>query len=367
MAENYLFSNSELVDMVLMYGEARQNSRLAADMYAERFPQRRHPDRRTFINLVQRARDTANLQPQRGREGGPGRPLRVLNQENRILNVIEDDPYISTRRIAQMPNINVSHYVVWRTIREAQAHPYHIQRVQALSPQDFPIRLEFCEWLLAKHRRNPTFTKDILVCDESCFTRNGIMNFRNMHYWHIENPHAIRRTNFQQTFSVNVWAGLVNNMLIGPFVLPNRLNGANYLNFLRNDLPILLEDVPLDVRQRMWFLHDGCPAHFSLQVRNHLNHVFGNKWIGRGGPVAWPPRSPDLTPLDFFLWGYMKSLVYVDNQQEIETVENLQNRIELAAAHIRGQQIVLNNVNASWIRRAEKCIECRGGQFQHLL
>ena len=33
-------------------------------------------------------------------------------------------------------------------------------------------------------------------------------------------------------------------------------------------------------------------------------------WIGKGGPVAWPPRSPDLTLLDFFLWGHIKSLVY---------------------------------------------------------
>jgi hypothetical protein len=34
------------------------------------------------------------------------------------------------------------------------------------------------------------------------------------------------------------------------------------------------------------------------------------RWIGRGGPIAWPPRSPDLTPLDIFLWGYVKNTVY---------------------------------------------------------
>jgi hypothetical protein len=34
------------------------------------------------------------------------------------------------------------------------------------------------------------------------------------------------------------------------------------------------------------------------------------RWIGRGGSITWPPRSPDLTPLDFFLWGYAKNIVY---------------------------------------------------------
>ena len=37
-----------------------------------------------------------------------------------------------------------------------------------------------------------------------------------------------------------------------------------------------------------------------------MNAIFDEKWIGRGGPVAWPPRSPDLTPPDYFLWGFVK-------------------------------------------------------------
>ncbi|KAJ4432573.1 hypothetical protein ANN_21196 [Periplaneta americana] len=60
----------------------------------------------------------------------------------------------------------------------------------------------------------------------------------------------------------------------------------------------------------MWFQHDGVPAHFSLAIREHLHQTFGERWIGRVSPTPWPPRAPDLTPLDFFLLGHMKNLVY---------------------------------------------------------
>jgi len=42
-----------------------------------------------------------------------------------------------------------------------------------------------------------------------------------------------------------------------------------------------------------------------------LDATFPNRWIGRDGPTPWPPRSPDITPLDFFLWGYVKDKVFL--------------------------------------------------------
>ena len=60
----------------------------------------------------------------------------------------------------------------------------------------------------------------------------------------------------------------------------------------------------------MYFQHDGAPSHYTRHVIQHLNDTFPNRWIGRGSTINWPPRSPDLTPLDFCLWGLMKSEVY---------------------------------------------------------
>ena len=77
-------------------------------------------------------------------------------------------------------------------------------------------------------------------------------------------------------------------------------------------------------------MHDGAPPRFSQMARQFLNQHFANKWIGRGGPIAWPARFPDLNPLDFHLWGHLKSIVHATS---IENAEILRNRIEQGFRH----------------------------------
>lgn len=99
---------------------------------------------------------------------------------------------------------------------------------------------------------------------------------------------------------------------IGPIILPERLDGRLYLQFLQNQLPGLLANLnlPPEILNNLIYMHDGAPPHFRGIVRDHLNQVYANRWIGRGGPLAWPARSPDLNPLDYFLWGHIKCIVY---------------------------------------------------------
>jgi len=54
----------------------------------------------------------------------------------------------------------------------------------------------------------------------------------------------------------------------------------------------------------MRFHQDDASAHYDQRVREYLNKVFpAKRWLGRGEAILWLPRSPDLNPLDFFLWG----------------------------------------------------------------
>ena len=69
---------------------------------------------------------------------------------------------------------------------------------------------------------------------------------------------------------------------------------------------MLLENLTLQRRMNMLYQHDGAPLHFTNAVRDHLNVTFPDRWMGRNGPILWPARSPDLTPLDYFLWGHIK-------------------------------------------------------------
>ena len=62
--------------------------------------------------------------------------------------------------------------------------------------------------------------------------------------------------------------------------------------------------------------------------------MYANRWIGRGAPVAWPPPSPCLTPLDFFLWGRVEELVCAT---PVESEEDREARIVAAGGGFDGK------------------------------
>ncbi|KAK4321743.1 hypothetical protein Pmani_007481 [Petrolisthes manimaculis] len=147
-------------------------------------------------------------------------------------------------------------------------------------------------------------------------------------------------------------------------MLLQRLTANVYTKFLQEDLPILLEDVPLRTRRQMWFMQDGSSAHFARGTRDFLNVMYPDNWIGCGGRIAWPPRSPDLTPLDFYLWGHLNSRVYAT---QINTRQELWQRVQEACSEIRNTPRIFERVRQSLLRRAHACINEGGRNFEHLL
>ena len=85
--------------------------------------------------------------------------------------------------------------------------------------------------------------------------------------------------------------------------------------------------------------------HWALDVSAYLNDELENRWVGRAAAaddalLLWPPRSPDLTPLDYFLWGFVKRKVYYPPLAN--SIEELKERIRLAVTPVKLQ--VLNKV-----------------------
>ncbi|KAJ4439355.1 hypothetical protein ANN_07477 [Periplaneta americana] len=338
-----MYSNQELAEIHFMYCKADGNAALARRLYQERYPQQQCPDRKTFVCLHYRLCEYGKFNsPGLGR----GRPRSTTPEvQEEILEAVNMTPSSSIRRVALQVN-------------------YHLQRVQVLSPADYPARVRFCQWFLQQCGVNPNFPALVLFTDEAQFTRDGIINFHYQHVWAYENPHATVPSHHQVRFSLNMWASIIGDRLVGPHALVNRLTGQAYTNFLENIIPHVLENTPLINRQHIHFLHDGAPAHFSRTACRYLDRRFPDRWIGRGGPIAWPPRSPDLNPLDFYLWGHLKSLVY---SSPVPDLESLRNRIVACSEDIRNTPGVWDHVRRSMRHRCEVCIQAGGGHFEHLL
>jgi hypothetical protein len=351
----FQFSNEEYADIIFVYGFCNGNSEAARREYQERFPGRRIPNTKTFSSVYQHLRTrgsfpTCSFSVER-------QVNHRVNDELCVINHIQHSPGTSTRRISYRTGLSKNK--VWRILHKENLYPFRLQKVQNLLPTDYPQRLNFCHWLLD----NADKVYSILFTDEATFTRNGVFNSRNTHLWSEENPHGAVETSFQHRFHINVWCGVIDDKILGPFVFNENLTGDAYAHFLKNNLPVLLEDVPLQTRLQMIYQHDGATPHFSLVARQHLNANFLN-WIGRGGPINWPPRSPDLTPLDYFIWGHMKTIVY---QQKVDTKEELLIRIQNATEFIRNDPEMIRRATGNMLRRAECCVHCEGRNFEQLL
>lgn len=111
----------------------------------------------------------------------------------------------------------------------------------------------------------------------------------------------MREQHTQYPKKVNVWAGIILNQIIGPFFIDGNLNSNKYHQLLMHSIIPAIQQIVGENMNNVWFQQDGAPAHFGINVRNFLSETFPNRWIGRRGSVEWPARSPDLTPLDFFI------------------------------------------------------------------
>lgn len=296
----------------------------------------------------------------------PGRPKISEDTKINVLLSVEEN-FNKPSRIAAGEH-DISQRSVLRLLKSEKYHPYKIQLIQELNDDDPDRRIQFCERVMDLCHANPGFHRRILFSDEATFCLNGTVNRQNCRYWSRGNPHWVAEGHTQYQQKLNVWAGILDNRILGPIFFEDNLTGERYLEFLRDELmPALTDlfpnendpDIPDD---NIWYQQDGAPPHFARPVRNFLDQHFPGRWIGRRGPIEWPPRSPDLTPLDFFLWGYLKSKVYVE---KLLNLEDLKNRIRLEMRRISPE--VIHRVQEEFVSRLAYCQETNGWQFEHLI
>ncbi|GFV16931.1 transposable element Tc1 transposase [Trichonephila clavipes] len=149
------------------------------------------------------------------------------------------------------------------------------------------------------------------------------------------------------TVSCALWAGGI----IGPYFFKNdeghnvTVNGDRYRAMITN---FFIPELNNHDVQELWFQQDGTICHTARATVDLLKDTFSDRLISRFGPVNWPPRSCDLTPLDYFLWGYVKSLIYADTPQ---TLDHLEDNYRRVIADIRPQ--MLEKVIENWTSRLD--------------
>jgi len=158
-------------------------------------------------------------------------------------------------------------------------------------------RMESHEWF-QRMVNEDEFVMKIVWFDKAQFKLNGTVNRHNCVYWAQENlhVHVYKAVNLP---GVNVWCGLSARGLIGPFFFEGTVTGKAYLEMRRSS--ILPAIHALYENSDIFYPQDEAPAHYHRDVRAFLDENLQGRWIGLRGTIEFPPRSPDLTPLDFYL------------------------------------------------------------------
>ncbi|GFU84030.1 DUF4817 domain-containing protein, partial [Trichonephila clavipes] len=177
----------------------------------------------------------------------------------------------------------------------------------AIHQNDHQAKHRFVEWAQNEIAVVPDFHKRILFSDEAHFWLNGYVNKQNCRIWSEANPQVYVETPLHPE-KLTVWCAL----------------------------------------RELWLQQDGATCHTARATIDLLKDTFGDRLILRFGPVNWPPRSCELTHLNYFLWGYVKSLVYSDKPQSLD---HLEGNIRRVIADIRPQ--MLEKVIENWTSRLD--------------
>jgi hypothetical protein len=102
-----------------------------------------------------------------------------------------------------------------------------------------------------------------------------------------------------------VWCAISAEGIIGPYFFEQSVNQDNYLEMLRTFF--LRRHVQRTNSSKYYFQLDDATPHTADIVQKWLSEKFSKRFIDK---KKWPPRSPDLNPCDYYLWGYLKSVVY---------------------------------------------------------
>lgn len=283
----------------------------------------------------------------------PGRSVDTVEREevkNDLNALISEMPRLSIRKAACALGTS---YTTVRNILVDELHlkPYKYHMCQQLRAPDYEKRLQFAHWYLSR----PTETPKFFICsDEAYFYLTESVNKQNNRIWCESRPSNRIQVPLQD-LKIHVWCAISAKRIFGPFYFEETVKKENYLKMLQDFFwPKLLRTAE---REKYYFQQDGASAHTSKIVQAWCSLKFGQKFLHK---EMWPPRSPDLNPCDFFLWGYLKSLVY---NPLPKTIDELKVNLEREIKNI--DKNILEKLFFNLSKRCNFVISAQGGHFEN--
>lgn len=334
------------------------------EVVKKEFPGCKKLSKRQLHRFVRKFEETGSLKDDR--KENPGRPKASRSDENivELKKIIEETPQKSIRKIHKASQMECSVSSVYRMLKfDLHLKPYKISIMQHLKPSDVTARLQFAEWML---KQETDVLKKMWFSDEAHFYLNAAINKQNCRFWGSEKPALFHERPLHGEY-VTVWVAMSEIGTIGPYFFEDSdghtasVNSDRYLKLLSGKfLPALLrKGVNLE---DAWFQQDGATPHTATKIVEWLEENFKGRYLSYRTERIWPPHSPDLNPLDFFLWGYLKDHVYTEKPTTLHELK-LGIKKSMRSIHSETYPAVIQNFR----ERLSLVQEQKGGHLEHII
>jgi len=284
----------------------------------------------------------------------------------RVEDSVRSAPKTSIRRRSAQLNIPRESLRLILKI-DLKLKPYVIQVHQRLTAVHAQERVEMCNWFMEEIEQNDDFLNKIWFTDEAHFYLNGHVNNKNFVFWGSQKPDEVYEKGLHDK-KVTAWAAMSMSGIIGPYFFESdtgetvTINSDRYLAILSRFWRSLGQKFGQVNRQTQWFQQDGASVHVSGISLDWIRRHFGQRVISRRTVHPWSPNSPDLSPLDFHLWGFLKDQLIGNT---FGSTTELKTAIIEATQRIPIEQC--QRVMANFVLRAKKCIEKKGFHLEHVI
>ena len=367
----YTFSVEERSFAVLKYCETKSLKQTIAS-FSNRFGIDRRdkkslPNKTTILRWVEHFKESGSVESKSGLRRKK-RAMTMRTDENiaAVKISVDNEPKKSIRRRSMELEIpRESLRMILKS--DLKLRPYTIQLHQRLSEANARERLEMCHWFLDKIESDAQFIDNLWFSDEAHFYMNGYINSKNYVFWGSSKPDLVYEKNLHD-LKVTAWVAMNRKGIIGPFFFMDEnqntvtVNSGRYINLLKLFWKAMGRMLGVNNRAKQWFQQDGATPHCAHVTLQWLNEHFDERIISRRTPNQWAPHSPDLNPLDFHLWGFLKDQMMGTVFESLEDLRNEISRLTQAVPQMQCQNVI---DNFCW--RLRECIRRGGGHMEHML